>query len=54
MVYPKWLYHKEEEPMLVKSKEQHEALGDEWKESPADFPAEEEGAEKPKRRRKAE
>lgn len=36
-VYPKWLYHKSEEPKVVKSKEEHEALGKGWEESPEAF-----------------
>ena len=37
MSYPKWKYHKTEEPQLVESEEQEKELGGEWKESPADF-----------------
>lgn len=41
MVYPKWLYHQKKEAVIVKSKEEHEKLGSEWAESPADLkPAE--------------
>lgn len=36
MAYPKWKYHKHEEPKLVHSEEHEKELGDEWKESPAD------------------
>lgn len=37
MSYPKWKYHKTEEPKLVLHEEQEEALGSEWVESPAEF-----------------
>lgn len=32
--YPKWLYHKNEAPKIVKTKEEHEALGEGWHETP--------------------
>ena len=35
--YPKFLYHPEKAPRVVKSKEEHEALGPGWVESPAEF-----------------
>lgn len=35
MSYPKWLYHAEEGSCLVRTPEQHEAMGDGWCESPA-------------------
>lgn len=61
MSYPKFLYHRTEKPVVVNSKEEHAALGKEWKESPADFEevAEKispisEAEEKPKKRIKAE
>jgi hypothetical protein len=34
MSYPKFLYHKSELPKIVESKEEHEALGNEWAEVP--------------------
>lgn len=37
--YPKFLYHHEQAPKIVKSKEEHEALGKEWMESPAEIEA---------------
>lgn len=46
MSYPKWKYHKTEEPKLVESEEQEKELGGDWKESPADF--EQASEEKPK------
>lgn len=33
--YPKYLYHHTDKPIVVKSKDAHEALGSEWVESPA-------------------
>lgn len=33
--YPKYKYHKTLEPKVVDTEEQDEALGEEWKESPA-------------------
>lgn len=35
--YPKYLYHKEKDPVIVKSEEEHKSMGDEWLESPAHF-----------------
>jgi hypothetical protein len=35
--YPKHLYHRELPPVVVAGPEEHDALGDEWKESPAHF-----------------
>lgn len=35
--YPKWLYHKEKEAVVVNNLEEHEALGSEWAETPAAF-----------------
>lgn len=37
MAYPKWKYHRDFEPMLVKTEEQEKKLGPEWKDSPAAF-----------------
>lgn len=37
MSYPKWLYHAEKEPIVVKDQKEHEALGAGWVESPADI-----------------
>lgn len=34
--YPKYLFHASGESKIVQTAEQHEALGKEWKESPAD------------------
>ncbi len=51
--YPKWKYHEELDPRLVKSKDEDEALGDEWKEVPFEYEEViEETTEKPVRRRK--
>ena len=33
--YPKWLYHPNGESRLVNSPDEREALGDEWRETPA-------------------
>lgn len=33
--YPKFLYHKDKQPMIVKSIEEEIALGDGWYDSPA-------------------
>ena len=35
--YPKHLYHREHGSRAVESAEEHAELGDEWKESPAEF-----------------
>ena len=35
--YPKWKYHATEQPVVVESAEQEEALGKEWADSPAAF-----------------
>lgn len=46
--YPKCLYHQEKGDFTVESKEEHEALGPDWYESPEDFPkVEEKPAVKP-------
>lgn len=37
MQYPKYLYHKTEAPKIVQTKEEHEALGKGWEETPAAF-----------------
>lgn len=39
--YPKWLYPKTGEAIIVASAEERKALKGEYKESPADWPAEE-------------
>jgi hypothetical protein len=52
MSYPKWLYHKDKEALIVKSEDEHKALGDEWAESPADFEKADAAPEKPKRKKK--
>jgi hypothetical protein len=36
MSYPKFVYHKHHGPKLVHHAGEHEALGEEWTESPAD------------------
>ena len=36
MSYPKWLYHPTKAALIVPDEAAHKALGDEWKESPAD------------------
>lgn len=38
--YPKFIYHPVKEEKIVLSKEEHDAHGDEWKESPAHFDGE--------------
>jgi hypothetical protein len=45
--YPKVLYHATEGEKTVASQEEHEALGDEWVESPAEFEKKEAKAAKP-------
>jgi hypothetical protein len=35
--YPKYKYHRELPPVVVHSHEEHEQLGDDWKDSPAHF-----------------
>jgi hypothetical protein len=35
MSYPKWLYHADKNPELVKDEAAHSALGEGWVESPA-------------------
>jgi hypothetical protein len=42
--YPKWLYHRTHAPKIVDDPEQHDALGDEWKDSPADLESDPEPA----------
>lgn len=37
MNYPKWLYHASEAPKIVSTKDEHEALGKGWEETPAAF-----------------
>lgn len=37
MPYPKMKYHKTEEPMRIENVEEEELLGEDWKDSPADF-----------------
>jgi hypothetical protein len=54
MSYPKWLYHREEDPKVVNDPDEHDALGAGWEESPAAFEepepeAEPEPEKKPKR-----
>jgi hypothetical protein len=51
MVFPKWLYHKTEKPVIVKSEAEMKALGADWRESPADFHNEEIHKEKPKEKK---
>jgi hypothetical protein len=43
--YPIWRYHPEKEPLIVRSLEQDENLGDGWVDSPNDFPKVEETPE---------
>lgn len=40
--YPSWRYHKSEPAKIIHSEAEHEALGDEWKQSPADHEMKEE------------
>jgi len=35
-MYPKYLYHAAQAPVVVYNKAEHETLGEEWKESPAE------------------
>lgn len=39
--YPSVRYHRERDPVTVESHEEHEALGDEWADTPAAFLAQE-------------
>ena len=41
--YPKWLYHATEHSIIVASREEQDALGDEWAETPAAFAEPENG-----------
>lgn len=41
--YPKWLYHATEHSIIVASREEQDALGDEWAETPAEFDDSEDG-----------
>jgi hypothetical protein len=34
--YPKWLYHASEDPKIVNDPDEHEALGEGWRESPVE------------------
>lgn len=36
--YPKWLYHKTKDAVIVNSKEEHDALGKGWQETPYEKP----------------
>lgn len=36
--YPKWLYHKTRDAVIVNSKEEHDALGKGWQETPYEKP----------------
>jgi hypothetical protein len=38
--YPKWLYHPDGRRLVVKNRDEEEALGDEWADTPAAFPSE--------------
>lgn len=40
--YPKWLYHPEEQPRVVQSREEHEALDARWVEHPDEVESEQE------------
>lgn len=46
MSFPKWKYHAEKEALVVDSELEEQALGEGWRDSPADF-AQEVSAEKP-------
>lgn len=35
--YPKYLYHRDEDPVVVNNPEEHAALGSGWEETPAAF-----------------
>lgn len=37
MHYPKWLYHPIKDPLIVQDKAAHDAMGDDWFESPAEI-----------------
>lgn len=53
--YPKWLYHKEKDPVIVADEKAHKELGKGWAESPAEFEAKEEAPKaKAKSKKKAE
>jgi hypothetical protein len=46
--YPKWLYHADGRSVIVNSREEAEALGDGWAETPAAFPRRPAEVHKPK------
>ncbi len=49
MTYPKWLYHKTNQPKVVQSEEEHAGLGEGWEETPTAFDQEQAPqAEEPK------
>jgi len=52
--YPKWVYHKTEPEKVVYSKEEYDALGDGWKETPAAFIEEQAEAPQEPKANKAE
>jgi len=35
--YPRWMYHKTQKPLLIKSPAVELALGDDWKKNPGEF-----------------
>jgi hypothetical protein len=48
MSYPKWIYHKTEQPKIVQTKEEHDSLKGDWKEVPFESVEKQvEAAEKP-------
>lgn len=50
--YPKWLYHATEPARIVASREEHEAMGPEWKQTPTEC-APEAPRQKPARKRQS-
>lgn len=47
--YPKWIFHKTLPAKIVETKEEHDAQGPEWKETPAAFSEEQtQASEEPK------
>lgn len=36
-VYPRWKYHKEKPPQIVKNAQHEEKLGEDWEDTPAAF-----------------
>lgn len=53
-MFPLWLYHKSEDPKLIQTQEEFDALGEGWEESPAAFGKESHPAQKVSKEAQAE